>query len=97
VGVAYASEHADRPDKWWLGLRDEPYSVIVLLCEDQKGKVLDFVIPSQTFSPFWKSFSRHGGQVEFHVERTGSNHALRVPGGSSVPINSSLGDYKPLQ
>jgi hypothetical protein len=97
VGIAYASEQANRPDKWWLGLRDEPYSVIVLLCRDGDGNLLDFVIPFQTLSAFWSVFSRHGGQVEFHVERTGSNCALRVPGGRSVPINSLLAQYKPLQ
>jgi len=96
VGIAYASEQAERPDKWWLGLRDEPYSVIVLLCQDGNGKLLDFVIPIQTLSPFWKVFSRHGGQVEFHVERAGSNYALRVPGGRSVPMNSFLAEYKSL-
>jgi hypothetical protein len=97
VGIAYASEQAHRPDKWWLGLRDEAYSVVVLLCQDGNGKLLDFVIPIQTLSPFWKVFSRHGGQVEFHVERTGPNYELRVPGGGAVLMNSLLGEYKSLQ
>lgn len=97
VGIAYASEQADRPDKWWLGLRDEAYSVVVLLCQDGNGKLLDFVIPIQALSPFWKIFSRHGGQVEFHVERTGPNFALRVPGGRAVPMNSFLAEHKSLR
>ena len=97
VGIAYASEQVHRPDKWWLGLRDEVYSVVVLLCQDGNGRLLDFVIPIQTLSPFWGIFSRHGGQVEFHVERTGPNYALRVPGGRAIPMNSLLAEYKSLQ
>jgi hypothetical protein len=97
VGIAYAGEQANRPDKWWLGLRDQAYSVIVLLCRDGNGKLLDFVVPSQTLSPFWRIFSRHGGSVEFHLERTGPNYALRVPGGRSVPMNSFLAEYKSIQ
>jgi len=96
VGVAYASENENkRPDKWWLGLPDEQYDVVVLLCEDGDGTILDFVLPRDFLLRFWSGLTRSGGQVEFHVERSGATYNFRTAGGW-VPITSYLGNHSIL-
>jgi len=96
VGIAYASENQDkRPDKWWLGLPDQRYDVVVLLCEKADGTLLDFVLPRSFLGPAWPSLTRSGGQVEFHVEQSGATFNFRTPNGW-LPVTSYLGSHSVL-
>jgi hypothetical protein len=93
VGIASATENEDkRPDRWWLGLPDQPYDVVVLLCEKSDGAVLDFVLPRSFLAPVWSGLTRSAGQVEFHVEQSGATVNFRTPGGW-LPITSYLGNH----
>jgi hypothetical protein len=96
VGIASATELLRFPDKWWLGLPDGQYEVIVLLCKDSAGTVLDFVIPWKFLDPIWISFSRSSRQVEFHVERRGSKYVLPIPGQQPQAIDHFMSNYGDL-
>jgi hypothetical protein len=96
VGIASATENEDkRPDRWWLGLPDQSYDVVVLLCEKSDGVVLDFVLPRSFLAPVWSGLTRSGGQVEFHVEQSGATVNFRTPGGW-LSITSYLGNHSVL-
>jgi hypothetical protein len=76
VGIAYASEVV--ANKWWMGLPDEQYDVVILLCETSSGETLDFVLPPNFVKCVWGRFylERDHGQREWHVERSGPNYEL---------------------
>lgn len=84
VGIAYASEVS--PDKWWMGLPDQHFDVVVLLCESRSNQVLDFVLPPALVAKMWPLLSRHANQREMHVQRTGVNYELE-PGRGLGKIN----------
>jgi hypothetical protein len=96
IGISFANERPEG-DKWWMGLPDEHYDVIVLLCRQSDGAILDFLLPQEFLGPHWKLFSRGGpDQVEFHLERKGSNFMLRVPGRQFQSINRFQSNYECL-
>src|SRR5262249_8848024 len=51
VGLAPANER--QPNKWFLGMADEPTDVIVLLCRSRSGKVYDLVLPVPALGRCW--------------------------------------------
>lgn len=92
VGVPFASERPAQPDRWWLGLADDSFDFVVLLCQDDSGALLDFVLPSTFLATVWSRLSRDGmGQVKFHVRRNGPNFELSLSGGVLQQINQFLG------
>ena len=99
VSVAFANE-LDQPqlkDRWFLGLKDEPTDVAVLLCRGAKNqRVYDLVLPVPELGPAWKALSRNGGQIKFHVRREAGGFVLGVPLGGSIPVTRYLGNYRPL-
>lgn len=95
VAIPFANEQ--RPDRWFLGISDEKYDVVVLLCQQEGGELFDFVLPEVFLEKFWLSFSRSGGQVKFNVSRSGGNWSLLVPGYESQAVDGFLGAYGPLR
>jgi len=94
VGVAYASEiHAN---KWWMGLPDEQYEVVVLLCETNSGEALDFVLPPEFVSRVWAHLTKSNKQREWHVARSGPNYELE-PSKNMGQINTYLSNLDPLR
>lgn len=88
VGIASATER--QPDKWFLGLPERQYSVVVLLCEDQTGQIYDFILPEKDLANIWSLLSRSNDQVKLHIERSGENFTLRIPGGGFRTVDRSL-------
>ena len=98
VGTPFARERPGQPDLWWLGLADESFDFVVLLCEDDSGALLDFVLPASFLATVWSQLSRDGmGQVKFHVLRNGPNLELRLKGGVLRQINQFLGSTAALK
>jgi hypothetical protein len=97
VGIAYASELEIRPDCWFLGLVDEHFDFIVLLCESSSSQMHEFIIPPTVVKEIWTRLSRSHGQVKFHVVHSGANYELRIPGGQLLPINQYLGKLERLK
>jgi hypothetical protein len=94
VAILFANEQ--RPDRWFLGMSDEKYDVVVLLCQDSDGALFDFILPWEFMEKFWRAFSRSGGQVKFNVSRSGGNWSLLIPGQESQPIQHFLKVYGAL-
>jgi hypothetical protein len=98
VGIAFANE-LDRPqlvNKWFLGLKDEPTDVAVLLCQDKEGNLHDFIIPVSELGSSWDALSRSGGQVKFNIHRRKSEFLLSIPGGEPISITKYIGNHRPL-
>jgi hypothetical protein len=96
VSIAFANE-IDRPnliDKWFLGLKDEPTDIAVLLCQDLEGKVNDFVLPVAELKSTWKTLSRSGGEIKFNIRRRQSEYLLLEPNGEPISISKYLGKYQ---
>jgi hypothetical protein len=74
VGVAYASEVL--ANKWWMGLPDDQYDVVILLCETSSGETLDFVLPPNFVNRVWGRLTSSNRQKEWHVVRSGPNYEL---------------------
>jgi hypothetical protein len=93
VGITFASEVV--PQKWWMGLLDEHYDIIVLLCESRSGEVIDFVLPPALVQKVWPLLSRNGKQREIHVQLAGVNFELE-PGKGLGNINQYRSSVKEL-
>jgi hypothetical protein len=97
VGIPYARELEDHPDLWFLGLPDENFDLVVLLCEGAHGEVLDFVLPPEFVRAIWRSLARDGNHhVKFHLTRTGVNYALRLRGSILKEITGFRGKTSTL-
>ena len=74
VGIAYASEI--NPNKWWMGLPDEQYDILIFLCETSLGETLDFVLPPDFVTRVWHRLTLSNEQREWHVVKSGPNYEL---------------------
>lgn len=96
VSIAFANE-IDRPNligKWFLGLKDEPTDIAVLLCQDLERKVNDFVLPVAELKSTWKTLSRSGGEIKFNIRRRQSEYLLLDPNGEPISISKYLGKFQ---
>jgi hypothetical protein len=92
VGMPFATELPDTPDRWWLGLPDEHFDAIVLLCETGAGQLLDFVLPSEFVSEIWDSLSRDSrDNVKFSVFKVGPDYELRLKGSLVKQLRQFMG------
>ena len=76
VAIAYASETL--PNTWWMGLPDEQYDVVILLCATTSGETLDFVLPPNFLNRVWGQLTLASNKQhrEWHVVRSGPNYEL---------------------
>lgn len=95
VGIAFANEQ--KPDRWFLDLKNEDYDVVVLLCKRGTGEMLDFVLPHEMLKKIWASLSRHADSVKFNIIRDGDNYYLLVPPQRRESISRFLGNYVTLK
>lgn len=95
--VVIACAHEQRPGRWFLGVKDDQYDIVALLCQlKDSGEKLDFVLPNTFLQKVWTSLSRSHGQVLFNVVANGGNFSFLVPGHDPESINQFLGTDKPL-
>ena len=94
VGLTYAKELELRPSFWFLGLSDEHFDCVILLCEssDTSGaEIAALVFPPEFVRQIWKDLSRSKGPVKFHIARTGyMNFELSLPGSRRLNISQYL-------
>jgi hypothetical protein len=95
VSIAFANE-LYRPNKWFLGLKDEPADFAVLLCQEKKGYLHDFIIPVAELGSAWEALSRSGEQVKINIKRESSEFLLLIPGDEPLIITKYDSNYKPL-
>ncbi len=97
VGIPFANELEGKPGRWFLGLKDGNYDAVILLCSRAEGEALEFVMPGDFLKGFWRSLSRHAGEVKFNLIRDGANFYLLVPPQGRESINRFLRAYQPLK
>jgi|SRR5579859_7614652 len=94
VGITYAKELEIRPSFWFLGLSDEHFDFIILICESSEAagaEIAALVFPPEFVRQIWKTLSRSKGQVKFHVARTGyMNFELSLPGPQRINVSRYL-------
>jgi hypothetical protein len=94
IGLTYAKELEIRPSFWFLGLSDEHFDCVILLCEssDSSGaEIAALVLPPEFVRQIWKDLSRSKGQVKFHIARTGyMSFELSLPGSRRLNISQYL-------
>jgi hypothetical protein len=97
VGIASASELPQRPYKWFLGLPVEDYFSVVLLCENEKGEVLNFILPNDFLQTYRENFSVSKGHLKFNICQSGDNYHMIIPAAGNVSINKFSDNYEPLK
>ncbi len=100
VGLPYARELPQKgPDRWFLGLPPQHFDFVVLLCETDKGELLDFVLPPDFVAEIWGSLSsaeQGKGDVKFEVLRQPQDDKLAMKNGRLKPVRRFLGRAEPL-
>lgn len=88
LSIAFANELDRRPqliNKWFLGLKDEPTDITVLLCKDLEGNLHDFILPVKEIKRTWIALQRSkSGQVLFHIRRDTEGFLLLNPSGGGI-------------
>lgn len=101
VGITYAKELEIRPSFWFLGLSDEHFDCVILLCESSErtgAEIGVLVLPPEFVKKIWRDLSRSKGQVKFHVARTGyMNFELSLPGPQRINISQYLNAVEALK
>jgi len=96
VGLTFANELPRFIDQWFLGLRDEPTEIAVLLCQSLAGQLHDIVLPASCLSDVWQYLSRHGNEVKLHVKKNAKRLLFLVPGNKPLDVTGYVGNYEPL-
>ncbi len=96
VGIATATEHPSG-HRWWLGLPNVDFDVVVLLCERSNNQ-LEFIIPRAQLGDAWKRLSRdaEGREVKLNVRTNQGEYELLVTGSGPVGITPFLGQSRYL-
>jgi hypothetical protein len=102
VGIPGAAETPRPPEGgWWLGLPNQRFDFIILLCQTGTGTPLDFVLPPAFVSEVWASlyweYQSSGWRVQFDVRRHGVDEfELKRKGGTAKTIRRFLGQVEIL-
>jgi hypothetical protein len=94
VGMPWAEEKLSKPKRWFLGLPDQHFDFVILLCQSSDGKLMDFVFPSDFVSEIWDSLplqSQDGiNQRKFDVKIRKDEYELKVNGRAGYRIQRFL-------
>lgn len=98
VAVAFANELNQKQliGKWFLGFKDEPIDVAVLLCRDLNKKLHDVIIPISELGESWNKLSRSKGQIKFHIHKQDGQFFLAIRGEEPIEITGYIGNHRPL-
>lgn len=98
VGVHTAQERDN--GCWEFRFPERSLNVLVLLAEDPKGFLSDYVIPPKILQDHWKQFEREQGErgtivrIKLKKDTRGPSILLEQ---SNLPVQQYLGDYSALQ
>lgn len=97
VGIAYASER--RPNRWFLGLPDDDYDIVILVCDldiNESSQALHFVIPKSEYDQYRNSFSKSGDQMKFNIVHRRGNYYLMIPNEDPISLARYLNTFGAL-
>jgi hypothetical protein len=92
VGVAYSSEHL--PGRWWLGIKNDNYKAILLICERDTGGIVRLVLPGD----FWDSHvenlkeNKNGRSMIHILYKSGVYHWMEA-NGKKITLDSFVDAY----
>jgi hypothetical protein len=97
-GIAYASESAKRPEKWFLGLPHDQFQEVVLICESLDGSAVQIHLPKSFMDKCGKHFSFAHGQTLFNIIRSGGKFIISIPNMEPIDLTgfTEPGPSKPL-
>jgi hypothetical protein len=97
VGIPTASPLDDSPNRWWLGLPGDEFSVAALLCEHEDGSIVAVVLDQDFLKEFGPSLSRdHREQEKFVVLREGASYFVQVPNVGRINVDQYRDNFDPL-
>ncbi len=82
VGIAVATER--QPDRWFLGLPAGGFDNAVLLCQKERGDVIEIRLPKEFFATYGSALSESKGQIKFNITRKGNEYVVKIPGTDGV-------------
>jgi tryptophanyl-tRNA synthetase len=98
VGVHTAQERDN--GCWEFSFPERSLNVLVLLAEDPKGFLSDYVIPPKILQEHWKQFEREQGErgttVRINLKKDTGGPSILLEQ-SNLPVQQYLGDYSALQ
>jgi hypothetical protein len=97
-GIAYASESAKRPEKWFLGLPQDQFQEVVLICESLDGSAVQIYLPKNFIDKYGKHFSFAHGQTLFNVNRNAGKYIISIPNVDPIDLTgfTKYGPSRPL-
>jgi hypothetical protein len=95
VGIAVATER--QPDRWFLGLPVGGFDHAILLCQRDKGDIIEIQLPKTFFEQYGSRMSRSKGQVKFNIARRGTGYVIKVPRTEGVSVSEFSSDYSFLR
>ncbi len=93
VGVAYSSEHS--PGRWWLGIKNDSYKAIVLICERDSGGLARLVLPGEFWDNHVKNLKENkNGRSMIHIlYQRGVYHWVETSG-EKFTLNNFVDAYQ---
>ncbi len=91
VGIASATER--QPHRWFLGLPVGGFDHAVLLCQREKGDVVEVLLPDKFFIKYGSSMSQSKGQVKFNIVKRDSEFLVLVPHTDGVNATPFANDH----
>lgn len=91
VGIASATER--QPRRWFLGLPVGGFDHAVLLCQREKGDLVEVLLPEKFFIKYGSSMSQSKGQVKFNIVQRGSEVLVLVPYTDGVNATPFASDH----
>lgn len=90
VGIAVATER--QPNRWFLGLPVGGFDHAVLLCQREKGDLVEVLLPEKFFVKYDDSLSKYKDQVKFNIVERGGGVLILVPRIGPINTTSFSGD-----
>lgn len=97
IGIASASEVKD--NRWFLGLPQNKYWSIVLICEGKNGKLSSFILPEDFLSDYLRKMSldKEGEQIKFNIFLKGNKYQLQIRREGRVDITNFKNNFDKLK
>jgi len=91
VGIASATER--QPRRWFLGLPVGGFDHAVLLCQREKGDLVEVLLPENFFIEYGSSMSQSKGQVKFNIVQRNSEFLVLVPRTDGINATPFANDH----
>jgi len=92
VGIAYSTEHL--PNRWWLGIKDDDYKAVVLICQNGSGRNINLILSKDFWSNHVESLTKNSkGRTMIHIIYHKGSYNLVEGNGEYVPLDSFVEAY----